>query len=304
MAVDYGKAPSAYTPDIITYTGMLGKIAKQVVEGEGVRSLFDVFQKEDIEYGKDLEVVLYETATGMPYNRKALLTDRADDPAKHVLIFKELTERTYGVIVDENQIRQSANNATVAERNAEIIIDTLYQGANLEKNAYVMDIFTGLTAGVPLGDNVNIVNGGSLAEISDEATARAFVLAVRQAAKKIRRGSASVNAYNLKKEANRVVMVTPSDNVDKVDVLLRMNVYNDEYSRFAVDDVVEYDASEYPEANGATWIVDERFIQLRKQREYYGEQPIARSANVDAYLNTAYMYAACPLFSGVKISET
>jgi hypothetical protein len=41
---------------------------------------------------------------------------------------------------------------------------------------------------------------------------------------------------------------------------------------------------------------------LRKQREYYGEQPIARSANVDAYLNTSYMYAACPLFSCVKIS--
>lgn len=311
MAGKYGELSPNYAPDVITYTGMIGKIAKQVIEVEGVKSLFDVFQKDDIEYGKDLEIALYEMATGEAYNRKASPTERADDPKAHVLLFKELIERTYGVTVDENQIRLSANNATVAERNAEIIIDTLYQGAQTEKNANVMNLFTGAitgTAGEGFGGEAAVIgyedNGANAFPVTDEATARAYVLAVRTVAKNIRNGSTSVNLGELKVRAKRVIMVVPSTTVDKVDVLLRMNVYNDEYSRFAVDEVVEYDPKEYPEAKGATWICDERFIQLRKQREYYGEQPIARSANVDAYLNTSYMYAACPLFDCVVIRES
>lgn len=299
-----GTKAGEYTPDVMTYTSRIGKIAKEVIDNETVPSKFNPLLKDIGEYGKDIEVTLYKKAVGAATTRVGNVV--FNPPAGITLLFKQWIENTYATRLDKTQIRQSSTNAEAAERNADAIIETLYAGAESDKYSNAMGAFITLTAGNPINTGATqIVNGGDYAEIDGFDPAAHYLQMVKNAAKEIRDGSPSANPYGLEVPARTVVMLAPYKTVTAVDTWLRLDAENeDKYGRFDVDVLIEYDPAKLPpDATAATYVFDARFAQFFERGQEYEETKAKGNKGIDACLYTENMYGICPLFSAKKFTE-
>ena len=106
---DYGKTATEYKPAAGIYTGLIGKIAEEVIRGEMVKGHFDSLIKGTFTSGKDLEVALLKRATGTAYNRTT--PPKPGAPEVSVLYHTQDTARTYGVLIDDNEIQEGTISA-------------------------------------------------------------------------------------------------------------------------------------------------------------------------------------------------
>lgn len=324
--VDFGT--TALNPTA-QYSGLIGKIAKTVIEGESVPNLFSGVHKGTLKFGQYLEAQLRRAAQGFDTYSAAGIIDRSDNfPALSsntesdaisveaannyknatAIYFKEWVKKRYSTIIDYDDIDEGSQDESVANEQAAKIVDALYQGATKDANKQA---FTNLAAAIATSatEEKAIVNVGSVAEIRNIATADAWLALVKKIAKKVRRGSGAVNPADSAAEipANRVVMVTPADNITGVDVYKRAPSPDNEYTRFDVDEVIEYDPDRYPEMNGATVIADERYFQFYDKEKTYRENEAqmqgAAGPAVLCTLATRDMYALCPLFNAAVIGQ-
>jgi hypothetical protein len=310
-------------------SGLIGKIAKTVIEGESVPNLFSGVHKGTLKYGKYLEMQLRKAARGVLTASAAKMFDEGGFPVNDsavrdasvrqnafdnytekqaVLYFSEWVKKSYDTIIDYDDIDEGSQDESVANEQAAKIVDALYQGATKDANKQA---FTNLAAAIATASTASkaIVNVGSVAEVSDITTADAWLALVKKIAKKVRRGSGAVNPADNTAEvpAQRVIMVTPADNITGVDVYKRAPSPDNEYTRFDVDEVIEYDPDRYPEMNGATVIADERYFQFYEKEKTYRENDAlmqgAAGPAVLCTLATRDMYALCPLFNAAVIGQ-
>lgn len=296
MAADYGTPSASYTADKNIYSGMVGKIAKQLITGQGIESEFGSLFKEPMRNGKDLEVAVYLAATGVPYS--ATDAPAAPFPSSEVLIFKNNTKTTYAVKLDDNQIAESTTSAENATKAASEIVQTLYAGAFKDENEAILNILTGATVA---SKQIKEVEGYNVP--TAEADAKTLLSQIKNIAKKIRRGAADVNPKGLKVRAPRVVMFIPAEAETGIDVYARLsNVNESKFAQYGVDEVFEYLVP--AEGTPAIYIADDRYFQISKVHEdSYKEQPVAGCDNVNAYLHRYIQYAGCPLFSCVRVKS-
>ena len=310
------------------YSGLIGKIAKTVIEGESVPNLFSGVHKGTLKYGKYLEMQLRKAAEPVDaYSAPSAVANTDNLPAQasyegdnvgslanssytktNTLYFKEWVKRSYFTMIDYDDIDEGSQNESVANEQAAKIVDALYQGATRDANSQA---FVNLAIAITTASTASpaIVNVGSVAEISDITTADAWLALVKKIAKKVRRGSGSVNPSDSEAEipADRVIMVTPADNITGVDVYKRAPSPDNEYTRFDVDEVIEYDPDRYPDMNGATIIADERYFQFYSKEKTYRENDALMQGGagpaVLCTLATRDMYALCPLFNAAVIGQ-
>lgn len=296
---DYGTKTNGYVASPNVYSGMIGKIGKQLVEGETIDSEFAGLYKEAYKTGRDLEIAVYKAATGVDYS--ATDAPAAPFPQAEVLLFKQATKRTYPVKIDDKEIRESVNDEAKATETAAAIVQSLYSGAFDEENANVVAMFAD-AIDTDAGAGVQIVNGGTYEEPATEAAAKSLLADMKNWAKLIRRGKAVANPKGLKVKAPVVCALIPYNAETGVDVYARMGAENVDYSRYGIDEVYEYvpEDGETP----AIYIFDTRYAQISKVHpDSYKEQEIAGCDNVNAFLHRYIQYAACPLFNAVKLTE-
>lgn len=296
---DYGTRTNNYTATPNIYSGMIGKIGKQLVEGETIESEFAGLFKESYRTGRDLEIAVYKAATGVDYS--ATDAPAAPFPQAEILLFKQATKRTYPVKIDDKEIRESVNDEAKATETAAAIVQSLYSGAFEEENANVVSIFAD-AVDTDAGAGVQIVNGGTYEEPATEAAAKSLLADMKNWAKLIRRGKAVANPKGLKVKASVVCALIPYNAETGVDVYARMGAENVDYSRYGIDEVYEYvpEDGETP----AIYIFDTRYAQISKiHPDSYKEQEIAGCDNVNAFLHRYIQYAGCSLFNCVKLTE-
>lgn len=296
---DYGTNTENYAPTTSIYSGMVGKIGKQLVEGETINSEFAGLFKESYKTGRDLEIAVYKAATGVDYS--ATDAPPAPFPQSEVLIFKGATKRTYAVKIDEKEIRESVNDDAKATETAAAIVQTLYSGAFDEENANIVAIFAD-AVDTDAGAGVQIVNGGTYEEPTTETAAKSLLSDIKNWAKLIRRGKAVANPKGLQVKAPVVCALIPYNAMTGIDVYARVNAENIDYTRFGVDEVYEYVPADGE--NPAIYIFDTRYAQISKVHpDSYKEKDVAGCDNVDAFLHRYIQYAGCSLFNAVKLTE-
>jgi hypothetical protein len=297
---DYGTIPAGYTATQNIYSGLIGKIGRQLVEGETINSEFSGLFKEEYKTGRELEVAVYKAATGVDYS--ATDAPEAPFPQKEVLIFKSATKRTYPVKIDDKEIREGALDEARAAEIAGEIVQTLYSGAFKEENKEIKSIIRG-AVDTDTGAGQQIIDGGSYAEPATETDAKALLAKIKNFAKLIRAGKKEVNPKGLEVKAPVVCELIPYNALTGIDVYARLGAENPEYTRFDIDEVYEY-VPDVDEEEPAIYIFDSRYAQISKiHPDSYKEQPVAGCDNVNAFLHRYVQYAACPLFSAVKIVE-
>jgi hypothetical protein len=295
---DFGATGANYSPDVLS-TGLIGKIAKQVVEGESVPYLFSSLDKGQITTGKDLEIALIKAAVGVDPTADSPDFEKPEFLTRY---FKEWLPKVFPVMVDYEDIDDGATNEANAEAQASKIVDSLYQGASKFKNEQAIAAFVAAIA----PEAGHITNVGGAEEITNEATANSYLSLVKRIAKKVRRGSPSVNVDGLDIPAERVVMIAPADRITQIDVYKRTATEQLEYARFDVDEVIEYDPDKFSAMNGATIICDERYVQFYEKARHYSERLRVGADNgnsVEAALNVRLAFWLCPLFNAAVITE-
>ena len=296
---DYGKKTDDYEASVSPYTGMIGKIGKQLVEGETIESEFAGLFKEPYEKGRELEIAVYKSATGVDYS--ATDAPPAPFPQSEVLIFKGATKRTYAVKIDDKQIRESVNDLEKATATAGEIVQTLYSGAFKEENANIVALFED-AVDTDAGSGVHIINGGTYEEPADDASAKSLLAGIKNWAKLIRKGKAVANPKGLEVKAPVVCALIPYNAMTGLDVYARLNAEQLDFAKLNVDEVYEYVPDE--ESTPAIYLFDSRWAQISKLHpDSYKEKDVAGCDNVDAFLHRYIQYAACSLFNAVKLTE-
>lgn len=296
---DYGTKTDNYEASVSPYTGMIGKIGKQLVEGETIESEFAGLFKEPYEKGRELEIAVYKSATGVDYS--ATDAPPAPFPQSEVLIFKGATKRTYAVKIDDKQIRESVNDIEKATATAGEIVQTLYSGAFKEENANIVALFED-AVDTDAGAGVHIINGGTYAEPADDTSAKSLLADIKNWAKLIRKGKAVANPKGLEVKAPVVCALIPYNAMTGLDVYARLNAEQLDFAKLNVDEVYEYVPDE--ESTPAIYLFDSRWAQISKLHpDSYKEKDVAGCDNVDAFLHRYIQYAACSLFNAVKLTE-
>lgn len=298
---DFGKQTANYTPGTIAYSGQIAKIARQVIESEEIKSKYDIFEKEPIENGgKDIEVTIYEAATGVAYSPTT--EPNAPNPVGNTLIFKTLTEKTYPVRINSWEIEKGALNLENAQRVADAVVGTLYDGDREDKNAQVEAILTAAAAGEPgaLGGATQIVSAGEYSPVTDKTSAEAVVEVIKTVSRGMRIDPARYNPVSLKKPAEQVALIMPYDLKAKIDTYLFAASSQPDYLNYGVDAVIE---AATDDIGGAIYIVDYKYIQMYTRKFKYAEEPEAGTDSVKAFLHTSRIYAGCPLFCAVKLPK-
>ena len=294
---DYGTPAANYTPGAIDYSGRIGKIVKSVIEGVGIPDKFEKLVKPIQEYGKDLEITLYNKATGQNYS--ATVEAQANAPeVVGSLLFKTWTKKSYGVLIDENQIDESSLDAGDAKKNADVIVDTLYQGAIFDNITAISEAITG--AGIAV-----FKDGGSAPMFPDDlAKAQQLTLKIKDLAGRIRSGDSRLNGAGVQTKAKgKVVMLMPRASKDCLDVYMNSTAFNDNYLRFGVDEVITYEENEIIPTSPRIYIFDENVLQFYKKEPHYREKMVGGCDNVKAWLHTRNLYAVCKLFNATQIEE-
>lgn len=291
---DYGKTAAQYNPAAGIYTGVIGKIAEEVIRGEMVKGRFDSLIKGTFTSGKDLEVALLKRATGTAYNRTT--PPAVGAPEVSVLYHTQDTARTYGVLIDDNEIQEGTISAEKANEYAAEVVQTLYNGAEDETNKYIVSILKDATAG-----SKQIVEAAyKYNDFNTERGCKELLQAINTNAAYIRKGEKSVNPQGNKVMAASVGVLIPERILQGLNVWARMGAYNAQYSAIDADYIFTYTPDEGDE--GEIFVFDTDYMQIWKKRpDSYKEHPVAGCDNVEAFLHRYMLYAGCPLFSCVKI---
>ena len=291
---DYGKTATEYKPAAGVYTGLIGKIAEEVIRGEMVKGHFDSLIKGTFTSGKDLEVALLKRATGTAYNRTT--PPKADAPAVSVLYHTQDTARTYSVLIDDNEIQEGTISAEKANEYAAEVVQTLYNGAEDETNNYVVSILKDANA-----EAKQIIEAAyQYNDFKTERGCKELLQAINTNAAYIRKGERSVNPQGNKVMAAFVGVLIPERILQGLNVWARMGAYNAQYSAIDADYIFTYTPDEGDE--GEIFVFDVDYMQIWKKRpDSYKEHPVAGCDNVEAFLHRYMLYAGCPLFSCVKI---
>lgn len=291
---DYGKTATEYKPAAGIYTGLIGKIAEEVIRGEMVKGHFDSLIKGTFTSGKDLEVALLKRATGAAYNRTT--PPKPGAPEVSVLYHTQDTARTYGVLIDDNEIQEGTISAENANKYAAEVVQTLYNGAEDETNDYIVSILKDANAAA----NQIVEAAYKYNDYKTERGCKELLQAINTNAAYIRKGERSVNPQGNKVMAASVGVLIPERILQGLNVWARMGAYNAQYSAIDADYIFTYTPDEGDE--GDIFVFDTDYMQIWKKRpDSYKEHPIAGCDNVEAFLHRYMLYAGCPLFSCVKI---
>ena len=291
---DYGKTATEYKPAAGIYTGLIGKIAEEVIRGEMVKGHFDSLIKGTFTSGKDLEVALLKRATGTAYNRTT--PPKPGAPGVSVLYHTQDTARTYGVLIDDNEIQEGTISAENASKFAAAVVQTLYNGAEDETNNYIVSILKDANAGA----HQIVEDTYKYNDFKTERGCKELLQAINTNAAYILKGERSVNPQGNKVMAASVGVLIPERILQGLNVWARMGAYNAQYSAIDADYIFTYTPDEGDE--GEIFVFDTDYMQIWKKRpDSYKEHPVAGCDNVEAFLHRYMLYAGCPLFSCVKI---
>ncbi|MCQ2398955.1 MAG: hypothetical protein MJ072_00425, partial [Clostridia bacterium] len=222
----------------------------------------------------------------------------ASVPTTKVLLYKDTTDKTYPVLIDAVDIDASAKDEASARDFAEKTIASLYSGAESDTRANILAIFTDADA-----SDDEIIEGGTYSEPTTEENAKALLYQIKNFAKHIKKGATDVNPSGLKVKAPRVGLLLPVDAQTGIEVYAKLSAENVNYTDYNVDDVFTYIVETGETAE--IYVFDERYVQAyRRRKDTYEEQPIkGTGGSTNAYLTTFRIYAGCPLFSCVRLSE-
>ena len=240
--------------------GMLERYVKQYFESGELKSRWDVFEKEAVDYGKGFDVTTILAATK---NTTKQPEHGSYPPNTFNLRFANVTGAQYAVTVQVDKVRECVGDADAQARYAAELTESLYQGWIRDKRAAITAEVAKIiaqssksNASVTLGDDVGAWATDMLTQI------KTAVEDLREGLKGSKYGNTLVGGETI--AANDVVIVMSNATAASLDAHGYAKSLTPEYLEAAGVSRVTSSSIE----DNTVLITDVRNVQVRRKYEY------------------------------------
>lgn len=198
-------------------SALVNKVAMQKVHNKIFRNPLAVLKKGSVPLGKNIEEIYTNPATGTVFDATGSDLLARAIPDTKAIYHKMNRQGKYKATVTKAQLIQAFTSWEALEQLLESIVNSIYSGDNFDEFLLMKELFA------------SAIKGGKIittdvSAITDEATAKAFVKAVKTAGQGMEFPSSAFNSYyeiNKDTDAKPVITWTPKE--DQV-LLLRNDV--------------------------------------------------------------------------------
>ena len=227
-----GKVITEYAPTLNEFTNALvSKIAIQLFANKMAKNRLAKFKKGTLENASDIEEIFVAMATGIAYDKDGSDVLARKKPDVKSLYYKENYQQTYEVSVSDVQVKQAFTTSQGITNLTNHIINSMYSGANHDEYLSMKNLFN------LYDENFKKV---TVSNVTDEATGKEFVKAVKKACTNLTFMSSEYNAEGVKtytEESDQVLLVH-KDVMAEVDVEVLAKAFNMGKTQFEAQVIV------------------------------------------------------------------
>lgn len=296
----------AYQPMLNEFvTNLINRIALTIVRNKSFNNPLKVFKKGSVPLGTDIQEIFTNPAIAEQYelNNTAmakLLT--ITDPDTHVAYYRRNRQSLYTKTIARETLQGAFVSWEKFNDYVTSITTSLYSGNYIDEFKYTKDLVDGAYI-----NNKAIIE--TIANPTDEASAKAFLKKARALYSKLSFPSTDYNAYSKFSgakgtvttwtEPERVVLIIKSDVLAEVDVEALAAAFNIDKADF-LGRVVQVDKFDNDEILGV--ICDESWLQIYDNLFRFDEFYNARVMAWNEYLHAWSTYAISPFSNAVILA--
>lgn len=298
----------SYTPQLNEFVGnLVNRIALTMIKNKSFNNPLQVFKKGSVPLGTDIQEVYENPAIAEQYeysnsSMAKLLT--ITDPDTHVAYYRLNRKDMYTKTLPRVGLQQAFVSWDKFEEFISSIVNSLYSGNYIDEFKLTKALIDGAY------DN-NKVIVETVTNVTDSATAKAFVKKVRNLFSQFRFPSTEWNSYSKftngeKKvttwtDENRIFLIVKASVMSEIDVEVLANAFNLDHAKL-LGRVLEVDSFENEEILAV--LCDESFIQIYDNNLRFDEFYNARTMTYNEYLHAWGTFAISPFANAVIIATT
>ena len=296
----------AYQPMLNDFvTNLINRIGLTIVRNKTYNNPLSILRKGSMPLGTDIQDIYENPAEAEQYelsNTEMAKLLTITDPDTHVAYYRRNRRDLYTKTISRENLQGAFVSWEKFEDYISAITTSLYSGNYIDEFKLTKALVDGAY------DN-NKVIVETVNEVTDEASAKAFIKKARALFNKMKFPSTEYNAYSKFSGAkgkittwtdeDRVVMIVTSDLMAEVDVDVLARAFNIENSKF-LGRVIEIDKFENPEIQAV--ICDEAWFQIYENIMRFDEFYNARVMAWNEYLHVWQTYAICPFANAVVLA--
>lgn len=296
----------AYQPMLNDFvTNLINRIALTIVRNKTYNNPLSILRKGSVPLGTDIQDIYENPAEAEQYelsNTEMAKLLTITDPDTHVAYYRRNRRDLYTKTISRENLQGAFVSWEKFEDYISAITTSLYSGNYIDEFKLTKALVDGAY------DN-NKVIVEQVDDVTDEASAKAFIKKARAIFNKMKFPSTQYNAYSKFSGAkgqittwtdeDRFVMIVTSDLMAEVDVDVLARAFNIENTKF-LGRVIEIDSFANPEIQAI--ICDEAWFQIYENIMRFDEFYNARVMAWNEYLHVWQTYAICPFANAVVLA--
>lgn len=247
---------------------LVNKIAMQIVHNKTFKNPLAILKKGTVPLGRNIEEIYTNPATGMAFDPSGADLMARNMPDVKTIYHRMNRQGKYKVTVSKAQLMGAFRSYAELEKLLNTIVATLYSGDNLDEFMLMKELFASAITG-------GKIKQATITDVTDEASAKAFVKGIRTIGKQMEFPSHNFNTYADINEGEtpaetwtpngNQVLLLRSDVAVNVDVELLAHAFNVSYTDMKQRTLI---VDSFGTANKCAAILcDEAFVQVYENLE-------------------------------------
>ena len=296
----------AYQPMLNEFVNnLINRIGLTIIRNKTFNNPLSILRKGSMPLGTDIQDIYENPANAEQYelsNTEMAKLLTITDPDTHVAYYRRNRKDLYTKTIAREALQGAFESWDKFENYISAITTSLYSGNYIDE----FELTKSLVDGAYDNDKVIVEQ---VSQVTNEATAKAFIKKCRSLFSKMKLPSTEYNAYSKFSGAkgtiktwtdeDRFVLIVTADVMAEVDVDVLARAFNIENTKF-LGRVIEVDSFENEEIQAI--LCDESWFQIYENIMRFDEFYNARVMAWNEYLHVWQTYAICPFANAVVLA--
>ncbi|MBR2857727.1 Ig-like domain-containing protein, partial [bacterium] len=296
----------AYQPMLNEFVNnLINRIGLTIIRNKTFNNPLSILRKGSMPLGTDIQDIYENPANAEQYelsNTEMAKLLTITDPDTHVAYYRRNRKDLYTKTIARESLQGAFESWDKFENYISAITTSLYSGNYIDE----FELTKSLVDGAYDNDKVIVEQ---VSQVTNEATAKAFIKKCRSLFSKMKLPSTEYNAYSKFSGAkgtiktwtdeDRFVLIVTADVMAEVDVDVLARAFNIENTKF-LGRVIEVDKFENEEIQAI--LCDESWFQIYENIMRFDEFYNARVMAWNEYLHVWQTYAICPFANAVVLA--
>lgn len=296
----------AYQPMLNDFvSNLINRIAFTIIRNKTFNNPLKILRKGSVPLGTDIQDIYENPAEAEQYqlsNTEMAKLLTITDPDTHVAYYRRNRRDLYTKTISRENLQAAFVSWDNFENYIQSITTSLYSGNYIDEFQLTKSLVDGA-----YDNNKAIIQ--QVDAVTDEQTAKQFVITARSLFNKMKFPSSNFNAYSKFSgskgtvttwtDENRIVMIVTADLMAQIDIEVLARAFNIDNAKF-LGRVIEVDSFQNPTIQAV--ICDEAWFQIYENIMRFDEFYNARVMAWNEYLHVWQTYAICPFANCVILA--